>query len=308
MNIFLPIDLNKFQPLEEYIMKKYVVFLSIMGMQICLGGLYAWSSFVRLLVTGYDLTVSQTQIIFGLTVSVWTLSLIIAGKCLSRYGPKLTGTISGLLFGSGYLVASLSKGSFWVILLGIALLGGTGIGFGYICPLSTSGKWFPRKLGLLTGLSMASFGVGAVVLSTIANRLLTMGIDVLDIFKGLGFFYGFLIILVSRLLTFPYKTQESRGLLRVSSAIKTKAFWQLTVAFFCGTFAGITINGNLGPMGQTCGLTSGGVTLAVSLFAIGNTLGRLVWGYLHQQFGANTIGASLVFLAIGLLGFNFFLY
>lgn len=286
-------------------MKKYFVLSSVIVMQICLGGLYAWSTFIQPLVQNYGLTISQTQIIFGLTIAMWTISMVFAGKVLRLYGPKVTATIGGIFFGLGYLVASVSRGSFWLILFGIAIIGGSGIGFGYICPLSTGVKWFPRRQGLVTGLAMAGFGGGAVILSTVANMVFANGVDVLVLFRWIGYIYGLIVTLAAQLFILPYKTfrqaKNSGDTQKIKMVVKTQELCELAGGFFCGTFAGILINGNLGPIGIASGLTSGGVVLGVSSFAVGNALGRLIWGYLHDRFGKITIPISLNLLAISVL-------
>ena len=148
---------------------RYIILIASVVIQICLGGIYAWSELVPALEETVGLSIAQTQIIFGCLFGVFTVSMVLAGKLLYRFGPRVLAGVAGLFFGAGYLVASYSGGSFPLMLLGISLLAGIGTGTGYVCPLTTCMKWFPNHRGLVTGISMAGFGGGAVLLSALAE-------------------------------------------------------------------------------------------------------------------------------------------
>ena len=170
---------------DESISPKYVLLAST-AIQLCLGGVYAWSTFIGPLQQHYGFTAAQTQCIFGVTIATFSLAMIPAGRLLPRYGPRCLTIISGILFALGYLIAAMSEGNFVLMLLGIGVIAGAGIGFGYVCPLVTSLAWYPHKRGLVIGFVVAGFGAGAVVLTTASTAAFAHGIGVLQWFACLA--------------------------------------------------------------------------------------------------------------------------
>ena len=108
-------------------MKKYITLVASIIIMLSIGGVYAWSMFVHPLTTKYNLTTVQTQIVFGLTIAVFSFSMIFAGKTEKKYGAKVSTFIGMILFVAGYLIASQSNGSFVLILTGIGIISGVGL-------------------------------------------------------------------------------------------------------------------------------------------------------------------------------------
>jgi MFS transporter, OFA family, oxalate/formate antiporter len=284
---------------------KWVVLCAGVVIQMVLGGIYAWSVFVPLLITEYGLSANQCGIIFGATIAVFAVVMIPAGSLLQRRGVRLTASLGALLFMTGYLLASLSQGNFLLLLLSLSLVTGAGIGLGYICPLTVSMKWFPEKKGLVTGVSVAGFGGGAVLLSTVAAHLLVNhSLDVLLVFRLIGLGSGLLALCCALLLREPPRSDSTgsarggTGLAIVPAGLLTsRNFIILCLGMFCGTFAGLLMVGNLKPIALSLGLESATATLAISLFAVGNAVGRVGWGQVYDRIGTRgTIVLSLGFL------------
>jgi MFS transporter, OFA family, oxalate/formate antiporter len=283
-------------------------------MQMILGGIYAWSEFVPLLKAGYGLTTSQCGLIFGATIAVFTSVMIPAGRFMQRRGARLTATIGALLFATGYMMASLSQGDFLLLFISLSMVTGAGIGFGYICPLTVAMQWFPDKKGLVTGVSVAGFGAGAILLSFVAEYLLvTRGMDVMHVFRVIGLACGFVAVCSALLLREPPRGSCS-GIQRTSvrrvevptGALTSRNFLLLCLGMFCGTFAGLLVVGNLKPMALSLGLGSSTATVAISVFALGNAMGRIGWGQVHDRLGSRvTIFLSQAFLALSMLLFLF---
>ncbi len=285
-------------------LKKYFTLGASGIIMLCIGGVYAWSIFVSPLKTVYHLTTVQTQMVFGLTIGVFTISMIFAGKIEKKYNARITAFIGMILFVIGYLLASISRGNIVVILIGIGLFSGAGIGFCYLTTLVTPVKWFPNKKGLITGLSVAGFGSGAILLSNIVEFLLIKNIDVLDIFKLLGLVYG-LIILISLLFLFePPKTENSKNISEnsFSDLLKDRTLLGLFFGMFAGTFAGLMVVGNLKPIGLINGIPEYMATLGITFLALGNMFGRVMWGYLSDKLkGRTAIILALLLLSISTL-------
>jgi len=287
---------------ENINLRGYVVVVASVVMQICLGSVYAWSAFVPSLTASYGLSQAQSQVIFGCTIAMFTLSMVFAGRLQGRYGPRPVALAGGVLFGTGYLIASYSGGEFMLLLLGVGGIAGAGIGFGYVCPLATCVRWFPHKKGLVSGIAVAGFGGGAILLSAIATRLFAENKSVLEIFRIVGLYYGTAIIGASLLLanprhTIPQPSEQPVISPRISS---DRRFWRLVVGIWAGTFGGLLVIGNLQPIGLNANVPHVFAATAIGSFAIGNSLGRLGWGALSDRFGDRTIPASLLFLGVAI--------
>ena len=218
-------------------MRKYVVLTASVVMQLCLGGTYAWSAFVPALMDRYGLSSAQTQTIFGCTIAAMSLSMVVSGRLQERHGPRLVAVIGALLYAGGYLLASASAGQYTLLLLGIGLLAGTGIGFAYVCPLATCIKWFPERKGLITGVAVAGYGAGAIVLSALAEVLFARGLDVLVVFRWIALGYGAVVFLGALLLSVPPNAVHGTApvALTLREILGCPAFWGTAVGIFCGT-------------------------------------------------------------------------
>lgn len=275
-----------------------------MLIQICLGGLFAWSVFSPQLVSTYHFTSAQAQAVFGVTVAFFALTMVLAGRLQVRYGPRPVAFVGGLLFGLGYLVAATSGGSWIRIVLGIGVIGGMGIASGYVCPLATCVRWFPKTKGFITGISVAGFGGGAIVLSAFVTALFNRGYGVLDAFRIVGLTYGSIVVIASLFLSLPRDECVDRSSiceLPVRELISQKSFWRLALGMFSGTFAGLLVVGNIKTIGLSSGISPAIATISIGAFAIGNAAGRITWGHLSDRLGKVVVVASLIFLCIAVL-------
>lgn len=277
-------------------MKKYIVLAASIMIQACLGGIYAWSVFATALADTPGLTVAKIEAIFGICIGTFPITMIFAGRLLTRTGPRIVAFIGGALFLAGYRLAAISNGEFGLLALGIGVIAGAGIGFGYVCPLATCVKWFPRRKGLVSGLAVAGFGGGAVVCSTAARTLIERGHDVFEIFGILGTIGGAVVMCSALLLFTPNAPAAGAPPVtpRPTSAILGDPhFWSLFLGIFSGTFAGLFIVGNLEMIGTTGGVTPLAATAAVAAFAVGNALGRILWGCATDGKSEKTVNWSL---------------
>lgn len=241
---------------------------------------------------------AQTQLVFGTSFLVFTSSMIITGRLQDRHGPRPLAAASGFFVAAAYLLAWAGGHHFVWLWLGIGVLGGLGIGCGYVCPIATAVKWFPQHKGLVCGLAVAGYGGGAIILANLAQWLLNNGWEVLNIFRCVGIIYGPIVMLAGMFLFIP-REQIKQNVYRFRrvTLLRDLRFWQLFVAMFCGTLPGLMINGNLKPIGLSFGLSSGAATAAISFFAVGSASGRVLWGFVNDRLG----GSRSAVLALSLI-------
>lgn len=284
-------------------MKRLFVLPAAVLIQTCLGGVYAWSAFVPSLGTTHGLSAGQTQFIFGLTIASFTVAMVPVGRLTRQWGPRWVALLGGLLFACGHLLSAASGGRFLWLLVGFGLVGGASIGFGYVAALTTGIQWFPKHRGLVTGVAVAGFGAGAVLLSRLTLTWLGRGWTVLDVFRAIGWIYGTAVCLGALLLFRPPNAGAGAGVNPGAGThlLKDPLFRSLAVGMFCGTFAGLLVIGNLKPIGIAGGLSPAAAAMAISFFAAGNALGRLAWGCISDRLGYAAIPLALLFLGVAVM-------
>lgn len=285
-------------------MKRWLTLTASILMQSCLGMIYAWSTFTPALEHEHSITPERSGLIFGACIASFTVSMVFGGILQQKYGPRLIGMTGGVLFSTGYLIGALSGGNFTLMLTGFSLLAGTGIGFAYVCPLATGIKWFPEHKGLITGLTVAGFGLGSIFFARIGKQLLDANIPVLNILLRIGWIVGITVITASLFLFIPPKDGPRTAAPQTDSlrtVLKDRRFRILFWQMFCGTFGGLLIIGNLKPIGIIEGLTAQSATFAVMLFAAGNASGRILWGLWYDRFGTASITVCMLVLTAGAL-------
>ena len=275
--------------------KRWLVVVGGLMIQLCLGALYAWSVFVTPL-KELGLTTTQTQLIFSASIAAFAIVMIFAGRLQDNIGPRKVAAIGGILFGLGYILASRNLSFSWLI-ISIGIVGGAGLGLTYVCPLVCSVKWFPDKRGLVTGLSVAGFGGGALITSQIAPRLIASK-GVSQTFATIGVAFIVIIFIGAMLLQNPPKNYKPKGWKEKKRAlhakkeehdwhemIATKQFWLLWIIFILSASAGLMVIGNLKPYGTFSGITAAIAGTAVGTLAIFNACGRIAWGWMSDRLG-----------------------
>lgn len=267
-------------------MKRYVSLVAGILVQVALGGIYAFSSYVPSLQNHWGFSSTQTQAVFGTTILMFTLYMIFTGKLLIKKGPRFLIMISGILFMAGHFVASRSGGRYGLFLPAYLFLISPALSFGYVCPVSAGLLWFPRHRGLVTGLSVAGYGIGGVVLSTVVEALLAAGWGIESILFSVGIIWGGVIILCG------FASSTPPGLIHEASkkngpppiAVHKKEFLGLTLFLFFGTLPGLMLIGALKPFGLFNGVTPVTAAVGVAILSVGNGLGRISWGFLADRY------------------------
>ena len=152
-------------------------------MQMALGAGYAWSVFRIPLVKEFGWSISQVSLTFSIDWLFLGLSAVVGGLWLNRVGPRTVGMTAALLWGGGVFLASFSGHNLWWLYLSYGVMGGIGLGMGYIVPIAVLVKWFPERRGLITGIAVGGFGAGSLIAAPVAARLMQ---GVLEIIRDEG--------------------------------------------------------------------------------------------------------------------------
>ena len=282
-------------------MKRYVVLFAAITIHICLGSVYAWSIFGSALRQEFGYSASQSQLVFGCCFLTLTCSMVLAGRLQNAIGPRLLGIVSSILFLLAYVLASFFADNFAILLLSMGVMCGVGVGFGYISALVTVTKLFPARCGLASGLVVAGYGLGAVLLSFIAEKLFAMGFNVEQIFLRVGLLYGVVIFICGSLLVAPRQSCSGLKQVRTKEVVKDRAFWAMATGMFCGSFAGLLIIGNLKSISLEFGFTPILAAFSVTFMAIGNSGGRIFWGAIFDRHREKSIVIMLAMIAVSVL-------
>src|SRR5947207_1639114 len=157
-------------------------------MQVALGAIYAWSVFRIPLTQAFGWTIPEVTLTFTIAIFVLGFAAFAGGLWMRRAGPRKVAMAAGGFYGLGVFLASLSAGRLWWLYFSYGLLGGIGLGLGYIVPVATLVKWFPDRRGMITGIAVTGFGAGALIAAPLATRLIAQ-VGVLRTFAVLGAVY-----------------------------------------------------------------------------------------------------------------------
>ncbi len=318
---------------------RWLVPPAALAIHLAIGQVYAFSVFVNPLhalkaAGGSSWNLKEIGYIFSIAIAVLGISAALFGKWIERAGPRKALFIAAICFGTGFLVSAggAQLHSLALVYLGYGVIGGVGLGLGYIAPVATLIKWFPDRPGLATGMAIMGFGGGAMIGSPLATNLIAhyrgtgyaAGPAIAATLATMGLAYlvfmmfGVLMIRVPAVGWAPPgwipKTQTSALIsshnVTARSAMQTPQFWLLWLMLFLNTTAGIGILEQASPMiqnlfaGKVNALEAGGFVGVLSLF---NMSGRFIWSSLSDYIGRKwtfltffVIGVSLYALLPGL--------
>lgn len=285
---------------------RVVILVACVIINLCLGAGYAWSVFQGPLIELFSWTKAQASLAFSISFAMVPVAMIIFGPKLDKEGPRKITLGGGLLFGLGMVLTGFTQ-NLIMLYITYGLVLGFGIGMAYGCTTATTVKWFPDKKGMAGGLTAAGFGLGAVLLAPIA-RTLILSYGVLNAFRFLGIVL-LVIVVVSSMVLAPPPTvvnttvvSSDDGNMKPKEMMKTMQFKLLWLIYIIGCLAGLMIIGLAAQIaGEHIKLDPVQATLTVSLMAIANTGGRIVWGAVSDKIGRyNTVITMFVASCVGL--------
>nr|WP_040699566.1 OFA family MFS transporter [Nocardiopsis kunsanensis] len=282
---------------------------SALAVHLSIGQVYAFSVFRNPLVERFETSLTAIGVIFSIAIVMLGLSAAFGGKWVERNGPRKAMFFSGIFWSAGFLVGALgvATGQLWLLYLGYGVLGGLGLGIGYISPVSTLIKWFPDRPGMATGIAIMGFGGGALIASPLTSALLenlgeTPADAIAPTFLVLGAGYFAVMMMGAFTVRVPPEGWTPQGMraprpqpdgapaadgVTVETAFTTRQFWLVWTVLFCNVTAGIGILEQAAPMVQEFFGDVGPAEAAgyVGFLSLCNMLGRLVWSSASDALG-----------------------
>ncbi|KAB7883073.1 L-lactate MFS transporter [Poseidonibacter ostreae] len=280
---------------------RWLMALSAVGVHICIGSVYAWSVYVKPIQEQMSWTLTDVTIAFSIAIFFLGLSAALMGKFVEKNGPRVSAIIAASLFGLGTMGSGLAimMESKMLLYFFYGVLGGCGLGIGYISPVSTLVKWFPDKRGMATGLAIMGFGFASAIWGP-TIKVLIEAVGISGTFFILGALY-FVVMFASALYLekpeegylpkkFKKKIKEGKkklkedlALLGLNEAVKTPRFYGLWLMLFINVTCGIAIIGVASPLLQeVIGISTIAAAAAVGLMGIFNGAGRIFWASLSD--------------------------
>ncbi|MHA1193818.1 MAG: L-lactate MFS transporter [Promethearchaeota archaeon] len=326
---------------EQKVRNRWIVVIGAILIQLALGTIYSWGTMTIFVSPFINEVREVTVYIFGVGLLSFAITMIFAGKLQQKYGPRNIAILGGILLGIG-VIASAFMTTFIGLLITYGIIFGAGIGFGYVCPIASAGKWFPDKKGFINGIAVAGFGAGSFIFNyvikalanpanletTDSNFVSTVSQNIPLMFIVLGIIYVILIIGGAMALsnppegwkpagwTPPPPSEESgiSGLdFKRKETIKLPQFWMLWVAFVFSAISGLMIIGSYAAFAKSVNVAEDFIyvigiadfVLIGSLAALFNGLGRIVWGQL-ADFITYKKSMLIMFIIQAILMFIYF--
>jgi MFS family permease len=327
--------LNRERTIAEPGYTRWLIPPAALAIHLCIGQVYAFSVFKLPLTKLLGITASapgdwpqeQIAVIFSVAIAFLGLSAAIWGAWLERVGPRRAMFTAACCFGGGFLVGALGiqTHQFWLLVAGYGVLGGIGLGIGYISPVSTLIKWFPDRPGLATGLAIMGFGGGAMIASPLSVALMNhfksaTSVGVAQTFAAMGVIYFLFMMFGVFTIRLPAKGWAPAGYtppvdahgmvtthqVSVHEAMKTPQFYLLWVCLCVNVTAGIGILEQASPMIQEMfkpKITAAAAAGFVGLLSLANMLGRFGWSSFSDVIGRKATYAT--FFAVGIICYWF---
>jgi OFA family oxalate/formate antiporter-like MFS transporter len=308
--------------MEQYLGNRWRFVGAALVMQLCLGVLYSWSVFRGPLTSLYGWDRGQTIAPLRYSVLFFMIAMIFAGFWQDKKGPRLVGSVGGVLLGTGCLLSAFIGNTPGGMIFAYGVIGGLGVGFAYVTPIATCVRWFPDKRGMIVGLAVMGIGAGSLIFAPLIEKLLGSNPEMYAttiprtfLILAITFYIG--VIGSAQIFRVPpagyippgWSPPVATGAptkkdYSPAEMVKTWQFYVIWVIYFLGTSVGITAIGQAKPivkeLAAATAVMSGGAALGImSLF---NGLGRLFWGTVSDKVGRKATTMSMfVFYIIACL-------
>lgn len=296
---------------------RWLIAASAVGIHISIGSIYAYSVMTKPVAGIMGCDYSKVKIAFSIAIFFLGLSAAFLGHFVERHGPRKSGMLAASFYGLGIIGTGLAVTlkSMPLFYCTYGVMGGIGLGVGYITPVSTLIKWFPDKRGLATGLAIMGFGFASMIFGPVMSKLFIAGVEdghnlytaasVARTFYLLGSIYLVVIFLSAQYLAAPpkgwlpagfdphaktekgkVKKVEDLSQLTANEAVKTKRFYFMWLMLFINITCGIAVISVASPMAQeVAGLSAVQAGFMVGLMGLFNGAGRIGWATISDHIG-----------------------
>ncbi|WP_245922596.1 L-lactate MFS transporter [Alkalicoccus saliphilus] len=304
---------------DKKVKNRWLIAAAAVGIHISIGSVYSWSVFTTPLNETFGWGLTGISLTFSIAILFLGLSAAFMGHFVEKYGPRVSGLVATVFFGAGMLGSGLAVQleSLYMLYFFYGMLGGFGLGVGYITPVSSLVKWFPDRRGLATGLAIMGFGFASLIASPVIQMLIG-NVGIASTFYILGGVYFVVMLLSALYLERPPEGWKPQGMrdkeengeepaqdisyLRANEAIKTRRFYLLWLMLFINITCGIAILSVASPMGQEiAGLTAGAAATMVGIMGFFNGAGRLAWASISDYIGRPNV--YTIFFIIQIVSF-----
>ena len=293
---------------------RWLIALSAIGIHICIGSVYAWSVLTKPIMQAMGFTLKETTWTFSIAILFLGLSAGFLGDYVEKYGPRKSGLTSTCFFGLGMFGTALALhlNSLPLLYLFYGVIGGIGLGTGYITPVSTLVKWFPNNRGFATGLAIMGFGFASLIAGPLM-QILVAKYGLVQNFIILGCVYMVIMAASALYLEPPKASNGGPSGINVKSILpdtqftakearKTWQFYALWWIFFTNITCGIGLLAVASPMAQeVVQMTPMAAASMVGIIGLINGLGRIFWSTISDYLGRSTV--YVVFFLIQIFAF-----
>lgn len=280
---------------------RWLIALAAIGIHICIGSVYAWSVLTKPIMQQMGFSLRETTWAFSVAILFLGMSAGFLGNFVERCGPKKSGLTAMTFFVTGMFgtALALSVKSLVLLYLFYGVIGGIGLGIGYITPVSTLVKYFPDKRGFATGLAIMGFGFASLIAGPLMQYL-TSAYGLVENFIFLGCVY-MLIMTISSMYLRPPVTNKmateigkgNRQSLSAGEAFHTWQFGALWWIFFINITCGIGLLAVASPMAQDIvSMSPVEAASMVGIIGLLNGFGRIFWAMISDY-----IGRSVTYIA-----------
>ncbi len=278
---------------------RWIVAAAGTALMAVLGAVYSWSLFAQPLAAATGWSARTTTGAFSTAIFFLGVGAIAGGRLQDRHGPRPVALAGAALWALGNLLAGLGTarhGAPWLYLT-YGVVGGLGLGLGYVTPVAAVAKWFRTQRGLGTGLVVMGFGLGAFLYNLAMRALGPMvGLEAIGArFTGSGLVFGVVGLAAAALLRDPPADAHATAAAAAapasdgwppSLALRTPQFWALWAMLFLNVTAGILFISSAVPLLQELtGISSDRAVAVYGAIAVANGLGRFFWGALSDRLG-----------------------
>lgn len=325
------------EPVPEKPVNRSLVLVFGVFLLMSLGSVYSWSFFTRPIIEMYHWSNMQVSAVFSFAVAGLGFAALYTGPRVSKLGGRYLMRRATYFFVSGYLIAALglflgsgvigsvetpwvSWLSYIVLVLGYGVVGGIGLGTGYVTAISTVSGWFPDKKGFATGIIVMGFGLGALFMSKVFAPFLmnlTSG-NIALTFLLIAAIYTSIMAISCKFIYSPHTASNTNKIRTVAETFDHSKLTRTKLWFVCFLYsvAGLGIISLMSPLMQNimsaddsslgvAELAAAGATLIASA-SIGNSVGRLFWAWLSDHIGR--INAFIIMLLTAAVAYIFLPY